>query len=87
MRRAIGRAGLARAAVLSDYGYGSVTPDLLPEVRKAVGKEGAIIVDSRFRLGDFAGLDGATPNEEEAETLLGRPLDDASGSDILAGAQ
>ena len=62
-----------------------MTPDLLPEVRKAVGKEGAIIVDSRFRLGDFAGLDGATPNEEEAETLLGRPLDDASGSDILAG--
>ncbi|MDQ1347003.1 MAG: Sugar kinase [Acidobacteriota bacterium] len=87
LRRAIGRAGLARAAVLSDYGYGSVTPDLLPEVRKAVGKEGAIIVDSRFRLGDFAGLDGATPNEEEAETLLGRPLDDASGSDILAGCE
>ncbi len=87
LRRAIGRAGLARAAILSDYGYGSVTPDLLSEVRKAVGKEGAIIVDSRFRLGDFAGLDGATPNEEEAETLLGRPLDDARGSDILAGRE
>ncbi len=87
LRRAIGRAGLARAAILSDYGYGSVTPDLLPEVRKAVGREGAIIVDSRFRLGDFAGLDGATPNEEEAEALLGRPLDDARGSDMLAGCE
>ena len=84
---AIGRLGEARAAILSDYGYGSVAPALLPEIRRAVGGQGAIIVDSRFRLGDFAGLDGATPNEEEAETLLGRPLDDAQGSDLAAGRE
>jgi rfaE bifunctional protein kinase chain/domain len=87
LRQAIARAGLARAAILSDYGYGSVAPDLLPEVRKAVGSEGAILVDSRFRLGEFVGLDGATPNEEEAEALLGRQLDDAAGSDIPAGRE
>ena len=87
LRAAIGRLGGTRAAILSDYGYGSVVPDLLPEIRQAVGANGAIVVDSRFRLGDFAGLDGATPNEEEAETLLGRPLDDADGSDILAGRE
>lgn len=87
LRAAIARVGTARAAILSDYGYGCVAPDLLPEVRKAVGADGAIIVDSRFRLGDFAGLDGATPNEEEAETLLGRPLDDALGDDTLAGRE
>ncbi len=87
LRRAIAEAGGARAAILSDYGYGSVVPALLPEIRKAVGQDGAILVDSRFRLGDFAGLDGATPNEEEAETLLGRPLDDPQGSDVGAGRE
>ena len=87
LQTAIGRSGKARAAILSDYGYGSVVPNLLPEIRRAVGGEGAIIVDSRFRLGEFAGLDGATPNEEEAETLLGRPLDDTQGSDLGAGRE
>ena len=71
-RRSRGAAG-ARAAVLSDYGYGSVVPALLPEIRAARRPGGAILVDSRFRLGDFAGLDGATPNEEEAEALARAP--------------
>ena len=83
----IGATGVTRAAILSDYGYGCVAPDLLPAVRQAVGADGVIIVDSRFRLGDFAGLDGATPNEEEAEALLGRPLDDVRGDDTLAGQE
>lgn len=87
LRAAIGRLGGARAAILSDYGYGSVAPALLPAVRQALGAHGAIIVDSRFRLGEFAGLDGATPNEEEAEALLGRTLDDATGSDLDAGRE
>jgi bifunctional ADP-heptose synthase (sugar kinase/adenylyltransferase) len=34
------------------------------------------VCDSRYRLGEFAGLDGATPNEEEAEALLGAEIDD-----------
>jgi rfaE bifunctional protein kinase chain/domain len=87
LRKAVERLGGARAAILSDYGYGCVAPALLPEIRRAVGEPGAIIVDSRFRLGDFRGLDGATPNEEEAETLLGRPLDDDAGSDLAAGSE
>ena len=65
----------ARAAVLSDYGYGVVDPELLPAARRILG-ERPILGDSRYRLGDFRGLDGATPNAEEAEKLLGRPLDD-----------
>ena len=87
LRAAIGRLGEARTAILSDYGYGSVVPNLLPEIRRAVGESGTVLVDSRFRLGDFTGLDGATPNEEEAETLLGRPLDDSQGSDLEAGQE
>jgi rfaE bifunctional protein kinase chain/domain len=66
--------GSARVAVLSDYGYGAVDPSLVGDCRRAVGKEGLLVCDSRYRLGSYTGLDGATPNEEEAEALLGRPL-------------
>lgn len=66
--------GQAKVAVLSDYGYGAVPPSLVERVREAVGSDGTILCDSRYRLVEFVGLDGATPNEEEAEALLGRPL-------------
>jgi len=74
-------AGQARVAVLSDYGYGAVVPELLEEVRGALAGPSTVLVDSRFRLGDFRGADGATPNEEEAETLHGGPLDGGPGED------
>lgn len=70
------RAGGARAAILSDYGYGAVEPGLLPRIRQALGPEATLLCDSRFRLGEFRGLDGATPNQEEAEALLGSVVDD-----------
>lgn len=68
--------GAARVAILSDYGYGTVEPAMLPQVRDALGEGTTLIADSRYRLGGFAGLDGATPNEEEAEALLGSTIDD-----------
>lgn len=61
-------------AVLSDYGYGSVEPALVPELRRALGPGGRILCDSRYRLADFQDLDGATPNQQEAEALLGGAL-------------
>jgi rfaE bifunctional protein kinase chain/domain len=61
----------ARVAVLSDYGYGAVQPSLTREIRSAVGETGTILCDSRYRLAEFSGLDGATPNEEEFRGLLG----------------
>ncbi len=64
-------------AILSDYGYGAVEPEFLPLLRAALGAGSTLLCDSRYRLGDFRGLDGATPNEEEAEALLGKPIDDA----------
>lgn len=64
-------------AILSDYGYGTVEPAFLPLLRAALGPDSTLLCDSRYRLGDFRGLDGATPNEEEAEALLGRPIEDA----------
>jgi len=69
-------AGRADVAVLSDYGYGSVVPGLLPAVRRALRPSGRVLVDSRFRLPEFRGADGATPNEEEAEAMWGGALDD-----------
>jgi rfaE bifunctional protein kinase chain/domain len=79
-------AGRARVAVLSDYGYGVVTPGILPEVRDALIGRGHVLVDSRFRLHEFRGVDGATPNEEEAEAFWGGPLEEGAGVDA-AGAE
>lgn len=79
--RLTGFGGRARVAVLSDYGYGAVVPELLGEVRSALEGPSTVLVDSRFRLGDFRGADGATPNEEEAEALHGGPLDGGAGED------
>ena len=71
-----------RAAVLSDYGYGSVYPELLAPLRRALPST-PILGDSRYRLAELVGLDGATPNLEEAEALAGRSLDDPEA--LLAG--
>ena len=79
--------GRAEVAVLSDYGYGAVEPELVPAVRAALRPNGAVLVDSRFRLGEFRGVDGATPNEEEAEALWGGALDAAEGGLDRAGAE
>jgi rfaE bifunctional protein kinase chain/domain len=77
--------GTARAAIVSDYGYGAVDPALLPPLRAALAPGGVLVGDSRFRLADFGGsLDGATPNEEETEALLGTRLDDDLG--LLEGS-
>ena len=75
----------AAVAVLSDYGYGAVPPELAGAVRGALSGRGIVLADSRYRLGEFSGLDGATPNEEEAEALLGEPLSDEPESFRAAG--
>lgn len=77
--------GEARVAVMSDYGYGGVTPDLIPAVRTALDQDGFLLCDSRYRLGDFSDIDGATPNEEEAEALYGQELGEDPEALRLAG--
>jgi rfaE bifunctional protein kinase chain/domain len=66
--------GRAQVAIVSDYGYGSVPPLLIPSLRQSLGAGGLLLADSRYRLSAFRGLNGATPNEEEAENLLGHAL-------------
>jgi rfaE bifunctional protein kinase chain/domain len=82
--------GEAGVAIVSDYGYGAVEPELLAPLRAALAPPAVVVGDSRYRLAAFAGLDGATPNEEEAEALLRTRIDDdpalleSGGSRLLA---
>ncbi len=68
----------ADAIVVSDYGYGVVTPELFEQARAiAKTREIPLIVDSRFRLSEFGGVTGATPNQDEVEQILGNGFTDA----------
>ena len=60
--------------ILSDYGYGVVEP-LFGRLREILGGNATILIDSRSRVSRFEGLDGATPNQEEAEALAECALD------------
>ena len=67
----------AHAVVISDYGYGVVDQDLFDEAKSlAKGRNIPLIVDSRFRLREFASATSATPNLEEIEKLLGAGFGD-----------
>jgi rfaE bifunctional protein kinase chain/domain len=76
----------AHGAILSDYGYGAVSPDAVPVLRAALEPGARICVDSRHRLSDYAGVDAATPNEEELEELAGEAIDDSEARLETAGA-
>ncbi len=66
----------AGVCVISDYGYGTVLPELLPTLREALREPAQVVADSRFQLDRYRGVDALTPNEEEAEALLGTTLGD-----------
>jgi len=76
----------ARGAIVSDYGYGAVSPRVVPALRSALDGASRICVDSRHRLPDYAGVDAATPNEEELEEAAGEALHDADAKLEAAGA-
>jgi rfaE bifunctional protein kinase chain/domain len=73
-------AGLAREAdgfVLSDYGYGVLSPRVFEVVRELARPRGApVSVDSRYDLLRFRGATAATPNEPEVEALTGTEFGD-----------
>ncbi|MEE2775528.1 MAG: PfkB family carbohydrate kinase [Acidobacteriota bacterium] len=60
------------ALIVSDYGLGGIDPRLASHASR--GR--LCLADSRYRLTDFEGVDGATPNEEELDALEpGDPAD------------
>jgi rfaE bifunctional protein kinase chain/domain len=67
----------AAAFVVSDYGYGTVTPRLFEAVLELARATGApVVVDSRYDLARFRGATAVTPNEPEVEMLTGQELGD-----------
>src|SRR5579872_5826253 len=60
------------ALLVSDYGYGAATPAIVSTLRDK-GKLGSvpIILDSRYRMLQYSGINAATPNEPEVEEALG----------------
>ena len=80
MTRLTGLAERADAILVSDYGYGTVTPRVFERIRAIARRTGAVVsVDSRYQLPRFTGVTAATPNEAELEQLAGTPVDDERG--------
>lgn len=61
----------ADAVVISDYNYGTATAKLFEAVKQAANARSIpLVVDSRFRLAEFAGATSATPNQDEVDQLV-----------------
>ncbi len=75
----------AGAVAISDYGYGCVQPDALASFDTETAQRPWLCLDSRYRIGSFAGVDGATPNLQELEAHCGRRLE--SDADVADGAE
>lgn len=70
------------AGLISDYGYGVVTPSLAGNLTGfARGKP--VTLDSRYDLLRYPDVTAATPNEEEAATASGMTLQGEEGEENL----
>ncbi len=81
-RRAV---AAAEAVIVSDYGSGLVTPDLVADLRRRAPKGIPFLLDSRHDTLKFRGLTACTPNESEVEQMLGVDIDDDGGRLERAG--
>ena len=73
---------ICQAALISDYGYGVVTPALAANLTGfARGKP--VTLDSRYDLLRYPDVTAATPNEEEAAAAAGMSLFDDESSDTV----
>ena len=72
----------AETVVISDYNYGVVDDRAMALVRESNPKP--VLVDSRFRLSEFTGFTAATPNEDEVEHLVGRPISSTDELELAA---
>jgi rfaE bifunctional protein kinase chain/domain len=64
---------IAHAALISDYGYGAVTPALAANL-SGFSRGKPVTLDSRYSLLRFPDVTAATPNEEEAANAAGVSL-------------
>lgn len=72
VRRALGRVGKVDGVLVSDYGLGLVSPEVLKLSTAFARKHRApLTADSRHALLGLAGVTAVTPNEPEVEEALG----------------
>lgn len=68
-----GASAEADAIVVSDYNYGVASGRLFETAKFSAERLGIpLVIDSRFRLGDYPGATSATPNQDEVEQILGK---------------
>ena len=80
-RAAVAALSGSDAVLVSDYGSGLVTPSFVADLNRRLAKRGRrrripVVVDSRHQLLRYRGVTACTPNESEAEAILGRPIGD-----------
>jgi D-glycero-beta-D-manno-heptose-7-phosphate kinase len=76
------------ALLISDYGYGAATPAIVNALReKGKLRSLPIVLDSRYRFLEYAGVTAATPNEPEVEAALGVQIGQDWNKLIGAGEQ
>jgi rfaE bifunctional protein kinase chain/domain len=76
------------ALLVSDYGYGAATPQILNAARdKSRASSMPVVLDSRHRMLEFSGITAATPNEPEVEEALAVRIGQDWASLCSAGEQ
>src|SRR5438094_2117031 len=61
----------ADALLISDYGYGAASPEILNAIRSRGALDSMpVTLDSRYRLLEYTGITASTPNEPEVEEAL-----------------
>jgi rfaE bifunctional protein kinase chain/domain len=74
---AVRAAKTADGMIVSDYGSGLITPQVVDALTRSLrGRRVPIVLDSRYDTLRYRGLTACTPNESEVEQLLGVMIDD-----------
>src|SRR5258707_1284451 len=74
--------------LVSDYGYGAVTPSSLNAIRERGRLDHVpVVLDSRHRMLQYSGVTAATPNEPEVEEALAASIGPEWAQLCTAGAE
>jgi rfaE bifunctional protein kinase chain/domain len=74
------------ALLVSDYGYGAATPEIVNAVTRRSSSV-PVVLDSRHRMLEFSGITAVTPNEPEVEEALGVKIGQDWNHLCLAGEE
>jgi rfaE bifunctional protein kinase chain/domain len=76
----------ADVVVLSDYGAGALTDEVIAAARAAKARGTPVCADSRYRLASFTGVTAVSPNVPEAAALVDAPLNDSAAVERAGAA-